>query len=108
MTAPDVLEGLVEGETYQLATSPDGEGGVRWQLHRYQQPGPGTLRMSGTGGPMWCQIATGTTSTPPSGRYAGAARGWLRALGYDPGAMDLVLILPDGVERLRPGAAGAE
>lgn len=109
MTAtPDLLEDLVEGQTYLLATSweyPDGTGGVRWQLQRYQQPEPGTLRIPGTDGPMWCEVETPqVTPKPPTGRYREAARGWLRSLGYDPDAMDLVLVLPDGNERLRPGS----
>lgn len=95
MTATaDILGNLVEGSTYQLDTAPDGEGGTRWDLFLYQ-------RVEDVLG--WHQIETRTTATPPNGHYRDAGRGWLRSLGHDPDAMDIVMILPDGVERLRPG-----
>lgn len=93
MTAtPDLLADLVEGQTYQLDTAPDGTGGIRWDLFRYS-------RTDGQLG--WRQIATHTTPVPTGG-YRSPALGWLRSMDLDPGAMDLVLILPDGLERLRP------
>lgn len=103
MTAtPDLLADLVEDQTYQVHTSPDGQGGTRWFLMRYQVPPPeacfGEARLT------WFQVATCTTATP-NGRFRDVAFGWLRSLGHDPAAMDLVLFLDDGYERLRPGAA---
>jgi hypothetical protein len=96
MTAtPDVFGGPVEGLTHELHVDPDGCGSMRWQLMRYQRH---------EGEMAWVQVATHTTATPPNGHYRDSARGWLLSLGYDPDAMDLILILPDGVERLGPGA----
>jgi len=104
MTATaDILADLVEDQTYQVHTSPDGQGGTRWFLMRYQRPGPGHL--PGPGGPdaaLWCEVSTCTTAKPPTGSYRNTAFGWLRSLGHDPAAMDLVLFLDDGFERLRP------
>lgn len=103
MTAtPDLLDNLVEDQTYQLSTGPDGSGGVRWQLMRYQRPGPGLERVAGGDAPLWCQVATRATCELATDFYRDAALGWLRSLGHDTDAMDLVLILPSGVERLRP------
>lgn len=93
MTAtPDLLADPVEGQTYQLDTSPDGQGGIRWNLFDYRRV---------DGRMTWWQIATCTTAKP-TGRFRDVAFGWLRALGHDPAAMDLVLFLDDGYERLRP------
>lgn len=86
----DVLADPVEGQTYQLHTDPDGPGGTRWQLMRYQRF-EGEL--------TWLQVATCTSATPQADRYRDTARGWLRSLGHDPDAMDLILLLPDGYER---------
>lgn len=91
-THPDLLADLVEGQTYQLGTSaehPDGSGCVRWELFLYQNEG-------------WHQIETRVTAKPPNGHYLEPARGWLRTLGLDPDGIDIVMILPDGYERLRP------
>lgn len=95
--APAILNDLVEGRTYQLDTSPDGSGGTRWDLFLYARPMPGL-------DPVWRQIATYTTAKPTGG-YRAAALGWLRSMELDPAAMDVILILPDGLERLRPDAA---
>jgi hypothetical protein len=104
---PDLLEELVEGQTYLLGTSwehPDGSGGVRWQLQRYQQPGPEALRVPGMDGAMWCPVETRLTAKPPNGHYREVVPGCLMAMGYDLRSMDIILILPDGNERLRPAA----
>lgn len=102
MTATtDILGDLVEGQTYQLDTSPDGQGGTRWDLFIYQRPDSEVARVAGQGA-GWHQVASAVTAKPEPGRYRAAALGWLRTLGHDPDAMDLVLILPDSLERLRP------
>lgn len=98
MTAtPDVLDDLVEGRTYQLHTAPDGLGGIRWQLMRFQRH-EGVL--------AWLQVATRTTTAAADADYHAAGLNWMWNLGYDPDAMDVILILPDGIERLRPDAVG--
>lgn len=89
-TTHDLFANLVEGHTYQVSTSRDGLGGTRWQLMRYQRF-DGEL--------VWLQVATCTSATPEDGRYRDTARGWLRSLGHNPDEMDLILILPDGIER---------
>lgn len=99
--ATDILGELVEGQTYELDASPDGRGGVRWDLFIYQRPDSEVARVAGQRA-SWCPVGTATTAKPGAGRYRSAALGCVRSMGFDPDAMDLILILPDSVERLRP------
>lgn len=99
----DLLTDLVEGQTYQIHTSPDGRGGIRWFLMRYQVPPPEVS--FGRAEPVWLQIATCTTCRLAADYHRGFALNWLRELGHEPDAMDVRLFLmPHVIERLRPAA----
>lgn len=100
-TNPDLLEDLVEGSTYMLGTGDCGDG-VMWTLSLLGQPDPEFAGQLPDGFQTWNPVATRETARPVNGHYRESARGWLRTLGLDPDGIDIVMVLPDGYERLRP------
>lgn len=94
-----LFDNLVEGRSHQVSTSTYPQGQVQWNLFRYEaleSPlGPFTA--------AWNQIATRQTDALPDGEYRASALAWLAEIaGIDPADADVVLILPDGADRIEP------
>lgn len=103
MTATrSLFDNLVEGRSYQVSTGRDPSGRLRWNAFRYESVNPPL-------GPVcltWNQIATRQTDRLDPGEYRTSALAWLAEVaGIDPADADVVLILPDGTERIEPASA---
>lgn len=97
MTATrSLFDNPVEGRSYQISTSPDPSGRLRWNVFRYEAV---DLPL-GPFAAAWNQIATRLTDWLADGEYRESALAWLAEVAS--GAADCVLILPDGNERIEP------
>lgn len=98
-TSDGLLDGLVEGSTYRVGVSALPDRRVRWSLALYETIAPETATLLGRdpGERVWNEVAHREDGEPTE--YRAVALAWLAEVA--PGAMDCVLLLPDGNERIR-------